>query len=177
MSRTLPDLVDQVWTAVRFLKGNVPGFGKAYFAAAAPRIGVRETRRIIGEHVLTGEECIEGRKSEMGIAKCSHDVDLHREGTKQTRIPISNGGSYDVPYGCLVPRGLKNMLIAGRCLSSTREGNGSARAMGCAMATGQAAGTAAALCAAAGLDDVREIKIEALRQTLKRQGAILDGTY
>lgn len=177
LSKTLPDLVDQVWAATSFLKNKVPGFERAYFAGAAPRIGVRETRRIIGEHVLTGDDCINGRKSETGIAKGSHHIDIHGEGTKQTRIPMKNGGSYDIPYGCIVPKTLKNVYVAGRCMSSTREANGTARVMGTIMAVGQAAGTAAAVCAAAKLTNVRDIKIDDLRTMLKRQGAVLDGTH
>lgn len=177
LSKALPDLVDQVWMAASFLKKNVPGFENAYFAGAAPRIGIRETRRIVGEYILTGEDCVEGRKSETGIAKCCHDVDIHAEGTNQTRIPIKNGGSYDIPYGCMVPQKLENVYVAGRCISSTREGNGSARAMGSALAMGQAAGTAAAICTTAGVSDVRHIKIDELRATLKEQGAVLDGTH
>lgn len=177
LSKTLPDLVDQVWMAVNFLKKNIPGFEHANFAGAAPRIGIRETRRIMGEYVLTGEDCVEGRKSEAGIAKGCHHIDIHGEGTKQTRIPVKNGGSYDIPYGCIVPKNVKNIFVAGRCMSSTREGNGSARMMGTVIAMGQAAGTAAAMCLAEGLADVREVHIDKLRHRLQQQGAVIDGTH
>jgi hypothetical protein len=177
LSRTLPDLVDQVWMAVSFMKKYVPGFEGACFAGAAPRIGIRETRRIIGEYVLTGEDCIEGRKSETGIAKGCHHIDIHGEGTKQVRIPVKNGGSYDIPYGCIVPKNLKNVYVAGRCMSGTREGNGTARVIGTVMAMGQAAGTAAAMCVAEGIDDTRAVPIDRLRARLKEQGAVIDGTY
>lgn len=177
LSATLPDLADQVWIAARFLKKNVPGFETANFAGAAPRIGIRETRRIVGEYVLTGEDCIEGRKSETGIARGCHHIDIHGEGTKQVRIPVKNGGSYDIPYGCIVPKKLKNVHVAGRCMSGTREGNGTARVMGTAMAMGQAAGTAAAMCAAERIPDVREVRVDRLRARLKEQGAVVDGTH
>lgn len=177
LSNTMVDLIEQVWTAVNFLQKHVPGFEQANFSGTAPRIGIRETRRIMGEYVLTGEDCSEGRKSESSIAKGCHHIDIHGEGTKQTRIPVKNGGSYDVPYGCLVPQRLKNVLVAGRCMSGTREGNGTARVMGTVMAMGQAAGTAAAICATRGLIDVRDIKIDELRQTLKHHGAVIDGTH
>lgn len=177
LSNALPDLVEQVWTAVNFLQKHVPGFEQANFAGAAPRIGIRETRRIIGEYILTGEDCSEGRKSESGIAKGCHHIDIHGEGTKQTRIPVKGGGSYDVPFSCLIPQKLKNVLVAGRCMSGTREGNGTARVMGTVMAMGQAAGTAAAMCVAKRLADVREIRIDELRNTLKSHGAVIEGTH
>jgi len=173
----LPDLTEQVWTGVKFLKANVPGFEGANFAGAASRIGIRETRRIIGEYVLTGDDCRNGRKFDDGIAKGCHHIDIHGEGTKQVRIPVLNGGTYDIPYGCLIPKSLKNLLVSGRCMSGTREGNGTARVMGTVMATGQAAGTAAALCAQQGLDDTRALPIKELRGVLRQDGAVLDGTH
>ncbi len=176
LSRALPALVEQVETCVRFAQSRLPGFAEAGLARVAPRIGVRETRRIVGEHVLTAEEVLEGRKSRQVIAKGGHHVDIHGAGTYQKRIPVTGGRSYDIPCGSLIPRGLANMLVAGRCLSSTREANGSARVMGTCIATGQAAGTAAALCAAGGLPDVRELPIGLLQETLRAQGAVLDGT-
>jgi hypothetical protein len=177
LSGTLPDLAEQVWTGVRFLQANVPGFEQAHFAGAASRIGIRETRRIVGEYVLTGDDCLQARKFDDGIAKGCHHVDIHGEGTRQVRIPVRDGGTYDIPFGCLVPKGLSNVLVSGRCMSGTREGNGSARVMGTVMATGQAAGTAAALCAVRGLADTRELPVSQLRQVLRADGAVLDGTH
>jgi hypothetical protein len=176
MSRALPVLVAQVERCVAFARKRLPGFGEATVARVAPRIGIRETRRLIGEHVLSAEEVIEGRKSPEVVAKGGHHVDIHGSGTYQKRVPVSGGHSYDIPYGCLIPRTLANVLVAGRCLSSTREANGSARVMGTCMATGQAAGTAAALCALEGHANVRELPLELLQRTLRAQGAILDGT-
>ncbi|MGI5817381.1 MAG: FAD-dependent oxidoreductase [Armatimonadota bacterium] len=176
LSRALPVLVEQVERCVRFAQRRLPGFEEAGLARVAPRIGVRETRRVVGEHVLTAEEVLEGSKSAEVIARGGHHVDIHGAGTYQKRIPVIGGRSYDIPRGCLIPRELENVLVAGRCLSSTREANGSARVMGTCLATGQAAGTAAALCASAGWGDVRELPIALLQQTLRDQGAVLDGT-
>ncbi len=169
-------LMHQVRTCMEFAQRRLPGFGAAGLSRIGPRIGVRETRRVVGEHQLTAEDVIEGTKSEEGIARGGHHVDIHGSGTYQKRIPIKEGRSYDIPYGCLIPRGLKNLLVAGRCISSTRDANGSARVMGTCMATGQAAGTAAALCAAQGLADVRDLPVQGLRQALRTQCAILEGT-
>lgn len=176
LSRALPVLAEQVRICVRFARERIPGFEDANLTRLAPRVGVRETRRIVGEHVLSAEEVLEGRRSPEVVAKGGHHVDIHGAGTYQKRIPVTAGRSYDIPYGCLIPRALENVLVAGRCLSSTREANGSARVMGTCLATGQAAGTAAALCAAHRWSDVRELPVGLLQETLRSQGAILDGT-
>lgn len=176
LSRALPVLVEQVETCVRFARRRLPGFSEAWLTRLAPRVGIRETRRIVGEHVLTTEEVLEGNKSEQVIAKGGHHVDIHGAGTYQKRIPVAEGRSYDIPYGCLIPRRPENLLVAGRCLSSTREANGSARVMGTCLATGQAAGTAVALCVAHGYADVRALPIGLLQETLREQGAVLEGT-
>ncbi len=177
LSQSLSQLVDQVKMAMNFAKRHVPGIRNAYLSGVAPRIGIRETRRVMGEYVLTAEDVVEGRKFEDGIAKGGHHIDIHGSGTHQNRIPVKDGHSYDIPYGCLVPQSLANVLIAGRCLSSTREANGSARVMGQCMATGEAAGTAAAMCVECNWTDVRDVPVSELRQALKTQGAVLDGTH
>jgi hypothetical protein len=89
---------------------------------------------------------------------------------------IKDGGSYDVPFGCLLPKGTTNLLVAGRCLSATREAHGSARVMGTCMGMGQAAGTAAAMAIASGVS-LRELPVAVLRDRLVAQGAVLSGTY
>ena len=92
------------------------------------------------------------------------------------RIPVDDGQSYDIPYGCLIPKGSVNLLAAGRCISSSREANGSARVMGTSIATGEAAGTAAAMCAARRSMNVRDLNVDDVRQVLIGHGAILEGT-
>ena len=176
LSRVQAELVAQVITSMRYVQRRLPGFSASCLAGLAPRIGIRETRRIMGEYVLTADDVLQGRKREDGVAKGGHHVDVHGAGTAQKRVPIEGGRSYDIPYGCLVPRGLDNVLVAGRCLSSTREANGSARVMGTCLAMGQAAGTAAALCVANGWHDVREVPVARLRERLRTQGAVIDGT-
>jgi len=173
LSRALPLLIEQVWTCVRFLQRHVPGFENAAFSGLAPRIGIRETRRIMGQEVLTGEDVLSGRKRSDGIGKGAHELDVHGAGQVHRREMIKDGGSYDIPFGCLVPRGLHNVLVAGRCLSATREAHGSARVMGTCMSMGQAAGTAAALCVQSG-DPIGQLSVQALRDRLREQGAVLD---
>lgn len=166
----------QVGRLVSFMQARVPGFGEAVLSRIAPRIGVRETRRIRGEELLREDDVISGRKRDDGIAKGGHHVDIHGSGTEQVRIPVTGGQSYDIPFGCLVPKLTTNLLIAGRCISSTRPANGSARVMGTCMATGHAAGTAGAICVEREHADVRELSVDGLRERLRTQGAVLEGT-
>lgn len=176
LSAALSTLTSQVRMCTTFLQEDVPGFAAAHLSGVAPRVGIRETRRVVGEYALSTEDVLEGRKSPHGIGKGAHHVDLHGSGRDQERIPVRDGRSYDIPFECLIPRGLANVLVAGRCFSSTREANGSARVMGPCMAMGQAAGTAAALMSANGWRDAREVPVDRLRETIRSQGGVVDGT-
>jgi hypothetical protein len=177
LGAALPVLNEQMRLCVSFLKKRIPGFENASLSGIAGRIGIRETARIMGEYVLTEEDVVEGRKFPDGIAKGGHHVDIHGSGAYQKRVPVKEGNSYDIPYGCIVPKALDNVFIAGRCVSSTREAHGSARNMGQCLATGEAAAVAAAIGRENGLSDARAVPIDALRKRLKAQGAILDGTH
>ena len=159
------------------MKRRVPGFEKATLSGIASRIGIRETARIIGEYVLTEEAVVEGRKFLDGIAKGGHHIDIHGSGTYQKRVPVKDGNSYDIPYGCIVPKDLDNVFIAGRCVSSSREAHGSARNMGQCLATGEAAAAASAVCKEKGIAFAKDAPIAVVRERLKAQGAILDGTH
>lgn len=176
LSKVLPQLVEQVIECTAFMRARVPGFEEAAFAGISPRLGIRETRRIVGEATLTGEEVLAAKKSDEGVAKGCHHVDIHQDGTGQIRIPVANGGSYDIPWGCLVPKRLKNVLTAGRCASADREANGTMRVMGSCMGMGQAIGVASALYLEQKLGDTRDIPIERLRARLREMGAVLEGT-
>lgn len=173
----LSELTRQVDVCSRFLRKNVPGFANATLSGLAPRIGIRETRRVTGEYVLTTEDVKSARKFADGVAKGCHHIDIHEDGTGQTRIPIDGGGSYDIPYDCLIPARLENVLMAGRCFSADRPAHGSARVMGGCLAMGQAVGTAAALACRQNADDVdvRKVSVAELRGDLMSAGAILEG--
>ncbi len=170
-------LIDQVQQCAQFLQRNAPGFENAAISALAPRLGIRETRRVEGDYIMSGEDVLSARKRDDGVAKGCHHVDIHQDGTGQIRIPVADGGSYDIPLGSLLPRTLTNVVVAGRCLSASREAQGSARVMGSCLAMGQAAGTLAALTAQQSNDrEVRSIAVSQLRNRLVEQGAILSGT-
>ncbi len=163
----------QVKQIVNFLTEKVPGFSKAYLSATGTQIGVRESRRILGEYVLTAEDVLGARKFADGIARGCYDIDIHNPsgtGTVIKRLPA--GESYDIPYRCLCPRGFDNLLVAGRPISATHQAHSSVRIMPIAAAVGEAAGTAAAMCIAQ-QQTVTKIDIAALRERLVQHGACL----
>jgi hypothetical protein len=152
-----------------FLRRHVPGFEAAYDAQSGTTVGVRETRRIRGGYVLTGEDVLGARKFDDAIARGSYPIDIHApegKGTVLTRLPLHE--AYDVPLRCLLPRGVDRMLVAGRCISGTHEAHSSYRVTPIAMATGHAAGVCAALAARDGCPPGavhhREVQRELLRQ-------------
>jgi glycine/D-amino acid oxidase-like deaminating enzyme len=166
----------QVGQLMKFLHKYVPGFEQAVLIDTANRIGVRETRRILGEYVLTANDVIEGRRFADGIARNNFPIDIHAITENDKYVfddrTFLSGVNYDIPYRCLVPRKVENLLIAGRCISATHEALASARSQPCCMLTGQAAGTAAAL-AASTRTRPRNIDVESIRRTLIYQGAKL----
>jgi len=163
----------QMVELIKFLKEKVSGFENAYLMMSAVQVGVRETRRIIGEYVLTGEDIVKARKFSDVIARGSYPIDIHSptgEGTIIKRLPP--GESYDIPYRCIVPKKVENLLIAGRCISCTHEAQAAIRVIPIVVAIGQAAGTAAALAAKLHVSP-RKMDVSLLQETLKKQGAIL----
>jgi hypothetical protein len=156
-----------------FLRRYVPGFEKAYVIQSGVNIGVRETRRIIGDYQLTAADVLEARKFDDVIARGSYPIDIHNPtgtGTVLKHLPL--GEAYDIPLRCLLPQQVEQLLVAGRCISGSHEALSSYRVMPIAMATGQAAGVCAALAAQAGKAP-REIPAGAVQQELRRQGANL----
>jgi len=177
LSLAMRSLMQQVRQCSDFLIRNVPGFEKACLSGLAPRIGIRETRRIEGDYVMTREDVLEARKRSDGIAKGCHHVDIHQDGTGQIRIPVAHGGSYDIPLASLLPKTLSNVVVAGRCLSASRDAHGSARVMGGCMGMGQAAGALTAMALRQNRSaDLRAVGVDRLRERLLEQGAVLSGT-
>jgi len=136
----------QLRQIVRFLQHRVPGFERAYCAQSGVHAGVRETRRIRGDYRLTADDVLSARQFDDVIARGSYPVDIHNpkgSGTILKRLP--EDAAYDIPLRCLLPEGIENLVVAGRCLSGSHEAHSSYRVMPIAMATGQAAGVCAAL--------------------------------
>ncbi len=158
---------------VDFLKREVDGFSGAYLTSVPAKIGVRESRRLVGKATLTDEDVLGGRRFPDAIARASYPIDIHDPSGKGTTFEqVVRGGDYDIPFGCLVPEGIRSLLVAGRCLSATHRALASARVIVSCMAMGQAAGTAAAMAAATGTD-VTDIAPNELRAALLADGVNL----
>lgn len=138
----------QVLEVCKFLRARVPEFAHSYLIETANQIGVRETRRIIGEYILSDEDVLEGQRFDDGIADVSFGVDIHDPVDKSQPVYAvgrRTKGSYQIPYRSLVPLEMDQILVAGRCISGTYVAHASYRVKGPCMAMGQAAGVAAAL--------------------------------
>jgi hypothetical protein len=128
-----------------------PGFARAFISHAAPQVGVRESRRLVGRHVLTREDVLSGRRFDDAVARASWPIELWQEGhLGATYEYLEDGQSYDIPGRCLQARDVANLFVAGRCLSATHEALGSARVIGTCLATGEAVGVMAARAAESG---------------------------
>jgi hypothetical protein len=163
----------QMRQIVAFLRRRVPGFEHAYLAQSGVHAGVRETRRITGDYRLTVDDVLSARRFEDVIARGAYPVDIHNpkgSGTLLKRVP--DGEAYDIPLRCLLPRGIEDLLVAGRCISGTHEAHSSYRVMPIVMATGQAAGVCAALATGHGLTP-RTVPVADVQAELIRQGANL----
>ena len=160
----------QVHAVVRYMKQNMPGFEASRLVAIAPRIGIRETRRILGEHILDDKDVLRGDIPKDTVAMGAGPMDVHDpKGLTFTSMEMPEG-PFGIPLGSLIPKGIDNLLIAGRCISATRDANGAARHMGTCMAIGHGVGVAAAMAADRNAD-VREVPISAIRGQLIEQSA------
>ncbi|GIO14226.1 hypothetical protein J19TS2_37810 [Cohnella xylanilytica] len=163
----------QVLLMADFLRRDVPGFANASISAVGTQIGIRETRRIDGEYRLTIEDVVAGRSFPDAIARSGYPVDIHDPSGKGVKAAwIGGDGAYDIPYRCLVARSVDNLLAAGRCISTTHEALATTRLTPSCMATGQAAGTAAALAFQSGTT-AGGVDLNRLREALVRDGAVL----
>ncbi len=166
------ELRHQIVQCVEFLRRHVPGFENIRVNGSASTLGVRESRRVIGDYVLTGEDITSGRKFDDVIA---HDlnfpIDIHNPdgaGQSETDGCPHNAKNYDIPYRCLTPLGVSNLLTAGRCISGDHRAHSSYRVMRICMAIGQAAGIAAKLALSSG--DTRKIDLPALQLACNVKG-------
>jgi hypothetical protein len=171
----------------RYYKQYLSGFERTELVATGALLGLRETRRIMGDYVLCLEDFKTRAVFDDEIGRYCYPVDVHpsRPGKadfdqfmdEYRSLRYAKGESYGIPYRCLVPRGLSNVLVAGRCVSSDRYVQGSIRVMPGCYITGQAAGAAAAV-AVEGAGprrpaDVRNVDVRELRRRLGSMGAFL----
>ena len=163
----------QVFEVYDFIKKNADGMENSFLLMTAAEIGVRESRMIVGEHVLTEGECRACTKFEDGIAACNYDIDIHNpEGSGTSHYYFGPGEYYTIPYRSLIPKGIDNMLVAGRCISSDHGAQASYRIMPVVCCIGEAAGAAMAMAINGGCS-VRAVDVKALRATLKENGAFI----
>jgi hypothetical protein len=162
---------------LRFLRARVPGFENAYLLEIAPQLGIRETRRLVGEHVLTGDEVTGGADFADTIGVNGWPLELHVAGDVEWRWPTVARGFNQLPLRMLLPAAPapENLLVAGRCASMTHDGQSAARVSGPCLAMGQAAGTLAALALARG-DALRAVPVATLQAALEHDGAYLGTT-
>jgi len=158
-----------------FIHDNIPGFNNAYLQETGIQVGIRESRRIIGDYQLTGRDVLNSQRFQDVIARGSYGIDIHcadHSGCGVVGLELEGGASYDIPYRCLVPRGVENILLAGRCISVTHVALGSVRIMPVASGTGHAAGVAAAL-SVRNETSPRNLDYFDIRNALIAQGAAL----
>ena len=163
----------QVMELLAFFRANVPGFENARIAATATQLGIRESRRISGEYTLSADDVLAARTFEDAVARSAYPIDIHNpsgSGTTTKRLP--EGASYEIPYRCMVPRGVDDLLVAGRCISTTHEAHASTRLTPTVMTLGQAAGTASAMAVQEKIH-VRAVDPGRLRAALQRDGVDL----
>jgi hypothetical protein len=160
----------QMLSIYRFLKNNIPGFEESYINESGSCIGIRESRRLIGEYVLTKEDVLNGGTFPDAIALNGGRISIHGADGKQTWIPLQH--AYQVPYRCLQAKVNDNLLVAGRCISTDHVAQGSMRNVSSSFATGQAAGTAAALSVIKQVPP-KQLDIKILQKALIDQRAVL----
>lgn len=163
----------QMFELYTFLKENCEGFENSTLLSSAPEIGVRESRMIDGVYTLTVTDLKDCVHFEDGIAACNYDIDIHNpEGTGTSHYYFKEGTYYTIPYRSLMPKNIKNLLAAGRCISGSHEAQASFRIMPTCCSTGEAAGVAAAV-AAQEHTDFPETDVKKIQALLRKHNAFI----
>lgn len=160
----------QVKESFDFMKKYAPGFENIELVDTAHQMGVRESRHIVGDYVLTGEDLIASKQFDDVVALGGYHLDIHSPDHKG--LNTKKVSTYEIPFSCLVPKGIEGMLLAGRPISATHEAMSSTRVIPIQMAQAQAVGTAAAMSVQQG-KKIRELDIRELQRRLIAQGAEL----
>jgi hypothetical protein len=164
---------EQMFEICHFLREQVPGFEHSQLVYSAGEIGVRESRKIVGEYVLTQEDLVACTKFPDRIAAGNYDIDIHNpEGSGTSHYYFAPGTWYTIPYRSLLPLKAGNLLVAGRCISATHEAQASIRILPIVATLGQAAGVAAAVSLRAGVAP-READVAEIQRILTREGAFI----
>jgi len=164
----------QVMATVNLLKSHVPEFKSTQLMQTPVNIGVRETRRVMGEYILAREDLIDGKEFDDGVVTVTFGIDIHDPAPgSEIRPKHGRMKPYQIPYRCLVPQKIDNLFVSGRCISGTHEAHASYRVTGDCMAMGEAAGIASALCLKDGLTP-RELDGKRVKKLLKDRNILLD---
>ena len=153
------------------LEPVMPGFENSTFTKTAPFLGIRETRRVVAQYMMTEDDVLSCRHFPDAIAVASYPIDIHHAGGGGGTFKWC-GDCYDIPYRSLVPTKVKNLLVAGRCIGSTHEAMGAIRVMATCMAMGEAAGRAASIAVRESVTPA-DVNVQRLRQELRAAGAYL----
>ena len=163
----------QVYEIYEFMKKYADGLEDSFLMMTAAEIGVRESRMIVGDYVLTEDDCKNCVKFEDAIAACNYDIDIHNpEGTGTSHYYFPAGAYYTIPYRSLIPKGVENLLVVGRCISSDHGAQASYRIMPVVCCIGEAAGSAIGLLKG-NKASVREVNVKELQNLLKKNGAFI----
>lgn len=167
----------QAYVYEQFFRSRVPGYENARIVGLAVGIGVRETRRVHGEHRLTRHDCLSAANYEDRVLLCGAPIEDHRKnhagGEETAWAYVPGGATYDVPYRTLIPKGQPNTWVVGRCFSATHDAHASCRSMGQTMSMGQAAGIASAICVQKEIAP-QQVPIDRLQEALRQEGAVLE---
>lgn len=164
----------QVDGLVTFLRKHAAGFEHCYLDRTGVQVGIRETRRIVGDYALSRDDVLGARHFADGVVVGCNSIDVHDYAGKDFEHEyLRRGTHYQIPYRCFTPRGLDGLLVTGRCLSADHPALGSVRVMVVCLPMGEACGTAAAM-AAAGDGRVRGVPVGDLRRRLRSAGHVLE---
>ncbi len=166
-------LREDVYKMADILRENFPEFRNSYVSMVAPQAGVRETRRIQGVHVITGEDYVNGVRYPDSVSRGAHPIDIHSSAGATQSVTFLKQAAY-VPYRALVANGFPNLLVAGRCISADRQAFASLRVQASCMGMGQAAGVAAAQAVRGETEvNVPQLDTKILASRLREIGACL----
>lgn len=163
----------QIKHAFKFLQKYIPGFENSYIIRTPYRIGVRETRHIIGEYIMQVDDILNLRSFDDSICLSSFPIDIHSpSGEKLELFEQTNDKCYEIPIRVLIPKIINNLIVTGRCISATHEANASLRVTPSVMALGEAAGVLASLCVKNN-QIPREVNYQDVQEILINQGQII----
>ncbi|MBQ4511248.1 MAG: FAD-dependent oxidoreductase [Clostridia bacterium] len=158
----------QVHEIYDFLKNHADGMENSFLMSTAGEIGVRESRKIVGEYILTENDLLSCTKFDDGVVACNYDLDIHNpEGAGTSHHYFKDGEYYTIPYRAFIPKKIKNMLISGRCISADQGAQASFRIMPTVTSIGEATGTAIGIIVNDKIDNVRNVDIKKLQKILK----------